>query len=58
MRAPLRQCDGYAEGTDAQFNVVTRVGIWPPAGLAAMLTMRIATPFDPDEVGVVGASPP
>jgi len=51
------ECDGYAAGTDAQFNVVTRAGIWPPAGLAEMLNVGVATPLDPDEVSVVGASP-
>ena len=50
-------CDGYAAGTDTQFNVVTRVGIWPPAGLAEMLNVSVATPLDPDEVSVVGATP-
>jgi len=51
------ECDGYGAGTDAQFNVVARVGIWPPAGLAEMLNVSVATPLDPDEVSVVDASP-
>jgi len=51
------ECDGYAAGTDAQFNVVSHVGIWPPAGLAEMLNVSVATPLDPDEISVVGAAP-
>jgi len=51
------ECDGYAIGANALFNVVSRVGIWPPAGLAEMLNVSVATPLDSDEVSVVGATP-
>ena len=50
-------CDGYPADANAQFNVVTRVGIWPPVGLAEMLNVGIATPLDPEGVTVVGADP-
>jgi hypothetical protein len=51
------ECDGYAAGPDTQFNVVSRVGIWPPAGLAEMLNVSVATPLDPEETRVIGATP-
>jgi hypothetical protein len=47
-------CDGYAVGAQAQFSVVSRVGIWPPSGLAEMLDVNAAAPLEPDEVAVVG----
>ena len=47
-------CEGYDIGAKVQFSVVSRVGIWPPAGVAEMLNISAASPLEPEELSVVG----
>lgn len=47
-------CGAYAIGARSLFRATGHVGIWPPAFIAEMLALKVATPLSPPEAALLG----